>query len=113
MTSPKRDKKSLFLAAALAALLATAFAADDKEDALLMKAKTLFKPLPADASTDKYPVTPERIALGRALFFETRVSTDGRAGAVHRQQRQGLAAQRTDDFQHRTAICTALRRQSG
>jgi cytochrome c peroxidase len=34
--------------------------------------------LPADASTPERPVTRELVEFGRALFFETRVSTDGR-----------------------------------
>jgi cytochrome c peroxidase len=50
---------------------------DDTDKALLERAQQLFKPLPKDAGTEQYPVTPERVALGRALFFEPRVSTDG------------------------------------
>ena len=60
-----------------AAALSVGFA-DDGEQARLTQAQGLFKPLPADASTPERPVTPELVALGRALFFETRVSTDGR-----------------------------------
>jgi cytochrome c peroxidase len=51
--------------------------ADDADHALLERAQQLFKPLPPDASTPEHPVTPERVALGKALFFETRVSSDG------------------------------------
>ena len=57
--------------------LASAVSAEDKEQALLERARQLFKPLPADAGTAERPLTPERIELGRALFFETRVSSDG------------------------------------
>jgi cytochrome c peroxidase len=52
--------------------------AEDGEQARLTQAQALFKPLPADASTPDRPITPELVALGRALFFETRVSSDGR-----------------------------------
>ena len=45
---------------------------------LLARAQQLFKPLPADASTPDRPLTPEKIELGRALFFEPRLSSDGR-----------------------------------
>lgn len=69
-------------AAALAAIAALAFAADDPEQALLTRARSVFKPLPADAGTTTRPVTPERVALGRALFFENRVSTDGRVSCA-------------------------------
>jgi cytochrome c peroxidase len=66
------------IAAALAAAAASIGFADDGEQARLTRAQALFKPLPADASTPDRPVTPDLVALGRALFFETRVSTDGR-----------------------------------
>ena len=56
---------------------ASVVADDDTDRALQERAQQLFKPLPKDAGTAEYPVTPERVALGRALFFEPRVSTDG------------------------------------
>ena len=60
-----------------AALSASVVADDDTDRALLERAQQLFKPLPPDAGTAEYPVTPERVALGRALFFEPRISSDG------------------------------------
>jgi cytochrome c peroxidase len=65
------------IAAALGAAVSVGMA-DDGEKARLERAQGLFKPLPADASTPERPVTPALVELGRALFFETRVSTDGR-----------------------------------
>jgi len=53
-------------------------AGEDAEQALLARAQAVFKPLPKDASTARRPLTPERVELGHALFFEPRVSTDGR-----------------------------------
>jgi cytochrome c peroxidase len=64
-------------AAALIAIFACAVFAEDSQHALLERARQLFKPLPPDAGTAEHPVTPERVALGKALFFETRVSSDG------------------------------------
>ena len=64
--------------AGLIAAAAAGIAAEDAEQALLARAQAIFKPLPADAGTPERPITPERVELGRALFFETRVSTDGR-----------------------------------
>ena len=58
--------------------LATAVSADDGDAGLLARARALFKPLPADASTPERPIMPARVELGRALFFETRVSSDGK-----------------------------------
>ena len=55
-------------------------ASDDQ--ALLDKAKALFKPLPDSSALENTALTPERVALGKALFYETRVSSDGRQGCV-------------------------------
>jgi cytochrome c peroxidase len=63
------------LPALLAATLAFPSHADDAS--LLKQARQLFKPLPKDAATAEFPVTPERVALGRALFFDPRISLDG------------------------------------
>ncbi len=46
-------------------------------ETLMQQAQALFKPLPADMGTQEFPVTPERVALGRALFFDPRPSLDG------------------------------------
>jgi cytochrome c peroxidase len=47
------------------------------DQALIAQAQALFKPLPAEMSSPENPITPEKVALGRLLFFETRVSVDG------------------------------------
>ena len=52
-----------------------AFASDDAD--LLKDAKSFFQPLPKDMATAEFPVTPERVRLGRALFFDPRISADG------------------------------------
>lgn len=43
----------------------------------MAKARELFKPLPQDMATGEFPATPNRIALGRKLFFDPRLSLDG------------------------------------
>ena len=55
-------------------------ASDDQ--ALLDRAKALFKPLPDSSALENTALTPARVALGKALFYETRVSSDGRQGCV-------------------------------
>lgn len=52
--------------------------AESTEQALLTQARSLFKPLPDTIHVDDYPHSKARRELGKALFFETRVSTDGR-----------------------------------
>ena len=63
-----------------AAVIATACAsvASSDDAALLARARQLFKPLPADAATPERPLGKERVELGRALFFEPRLSVDDR-----------------------------------
>ncbi len=53
---------------------------DDKE--LLKQAQALFQPLPKDMATPEFPITKERVSLGRSLFFDTRFSIDGNVGCV-------------------------------
>jgi cytochrome c peroxidase len=81
-------------AASLVAIGGSVIAADDSDASLLARAQALFKPLPADAGTPQRPLTPERVALGRALFFETRVSTDGKqsCGECHQPMYYGTDA---------------------
>jgi cytochrome c peroxidase len=55
---------------------ADAWSATD-DGALLKQAQEIFQPLPKDMGTTAFPVVPERVSLGRALFFDPRVSADG------------------------------------
>ena len=55
----------------------TTYAADDNTQRLLSEANGIFKPLPKDMATPEFPVTPERVDLGRKLFFDPRISADG------------------------------------
>jgi len=58
-------------------------AQDDAKDAsLLQDARKNFQPLPKDAATEKFSVTPDRVSLGRMLFFDTRISADGTGSCV-------------------------------
>jgi cytochrome c peroxidase len=47
------------------------------EEALINQAKQIFGPLPQMMILDKSPVTPEKVKLGKMLFYETRISVDG------------------------------------
>ena len=58
--------------------IACASVASSDDAALLARARQLFKPLPADAATPERPLGKERVELGRALFFEPRLSLDDR-----------------------------------
>jgi cytochrome c peroxidase len=80
--SSARSATFVASAALLAAMVGYTVSAGGQEQDLLARAQGMFKPLPADASAPDRPVTPERVALGRALFFENRVSTDGRVSCA-------------------------------
>ncbi len=70
--------KRTLLFIALIVLLAitfTAFAADD--EALIKRASQILGPLPASMPSEENPITPEKVRLGRMLFYEQRISVDG------------------------------------
>lgn len=49
----------------------------DKFAGLLDRAKTTFGPLPTNADNPENPSTPEKVTLGKSLYFENRLSKDG------------------------------------
>jgi cytochrome c peroxidase len=57
--------------------VAAVHAQTQNDTKLLQSAQNLFKPLPKDAATAEFPITPERVELGRMLFFDPRMSADG------------------------------------
>jgi cytochrome c peroxidase len=67
-------KLHLYAASIIAsfAILFTAVAAEDA--ALLKQAQEIFQPLPKDMATAEFPITRERVELGRLLFFDPRVT---------------------------------------
>ena len=59
---------------------------DKAEAGLLKDAQAAFDPLPKDAGTREFPVTPDRVKLGRMLFFDPRISADGTGSCVRCHQ---------------------------
>jgi cytochrome c peroxidase len=57
------------------------FATSVDED-LMNKAKAVFGPLPSSMPSPDNPITPEKVKLGNALFWETRISVDGTVSCV-------------------------------
>ncbi len=69
---------ALSAAGALSLLLANpAFAAGATDISILATAKSIFAPLPASAPNKDNPQTPAKIALGKQLFFDARLSKGG------------------------------------
>ena len=61
---------------AMVVSVAAGHAADGDAD-LLKQAQKIFAPLPKDMATPQFPIAPERVALGRKLYFDPRISVDG------------------------------------
>ena len=47
------------------------------DEDLLEQAKQIFSPLPQVMLSEKNPINPEKVKLGKMLFYETRISVDG------------------------------------
>jgi cytochrome c peroxidase len=71
-----------------AALFPKTILAQEKEDAaaLAKEAHKHFQPLPGDAANRESPVTPERVKLGRMLFFDPRISVNGTGSCMRCHQ---------------------------
>src|SRR5262245_35464384 len=67
---------SRILASAVLALTTFGALAQDQDALLLQQARALFKKLPADFADAQHPIAPERVELGKALFFDPRWSVD-------------------------------------
>src|SRR5512138_3826753 len=73
-----RRKGTVLASLALAAVIgACAGQAARGDGALLKQARDLFGTLPEVMASPDNPVTPDKVALGRMLFFESRISADG------------------------------------
>ncbi len=53
-----------------------ALASSGNED-LLKQAKQIFSPLPQVMTSEKNPISGQKVKLGKILFYETRISVDG------------------------------------
>jgi len=70
------------------------------DDALLDKARQYFAPLPKTMATAQQPLTPALVELGRALFFDPRMSVDGTASCArcHQPALYGISIDSRESF---------------
>jgi len=61
----------------LALLLTASASSGYAEKDLRTRAAGIFQPLPAALISAANPLTPEKVSLGKALFYERRISSDG------------------------------------
>ena len=68
----KKVKMIMFLAVLLMFTVSIVYAGDD----LMEQAQTIFKPIPQKPPTlERNPLTPEKIELGKVLYFDPRLSS--------------------------------------
>ncbi len=51
--------------------------AESKPDRLMLKAQKLFEPIPEALELEHNPITPEKVELGKMLWFDPRLSSSG------------------------------------
>jgi cytochrome c peroxidase len=59
----------------------SSFGGSGEED-LLKQAKQFFSPLPQVMVSEKNSITPEKVKLGKTLFYESRISVDGTVSCI-------------------------------
>lgn len=67
---------SLLIIIGASTLPTTVLFADDPDIDLISRAAAIFGPLPASMPSSDNPITPEKVKLGRVLFWEPRISVD-------------------------------------
>lgn len=72
-----RPMAEMVVALVLACFVGAALGSSSTDDGVWNKAKQLFAPLPQVMSSEKNPITPEKVRLGKMLLYETRISVDG------------------------------------
>jgi cytochrome c peroxidase len=72
-----REKAFYVLIGSMAFAAACSGQADRPDSDLVRQARDLFGTLPAVMASADNPVTPAKVALGKALFYESRISADG------------------------------------
>jgi cytochrome c peroxidase len=72
----KQPQIMAFISAAIFSCAGISLGANGDEE-LLKQAKQFFSPLPQAMVSEKNPITPEKVKLGKILFYETRISVDG------------------------------------
>ena len=84
-------KLHLFFAGIALLLIVAPASAAESETERLKQAQGLFQPLPQDMATPEAPITPQRVDLGRLLFFDPRLTVDAdvSCSSCHQPARHG------------------------
>jgi len=84
-------KLHLFFAGIALLLIVAPASAAESETERLKQAQGLFQSLPQDMATPEAPTTPQRVDLGRLLFFDPRLTVDAdlSCSSCHQPARHG------------------------
>ena len=72
-----KEKRALLSILLVLFLVITSTALADSNDAIITRASQILGPLPASMPSEENPITPEKVKLGKMLFYEQRISVDG------------------------------------
>ena len=72
-----KENRSWLLILLMLLLVIANTALADSDDALITRASQILGPLPASMPSEENPITPEKVKLGKMLFYEQRISVDG------------------------------------
>src|SRR5208283_3448641 len=72
-----KENRALFSILLMLLLVIATTALADSDDALIARASQILGPLPASMPSEENPITPEKVKLGKILFYEQRISVDG------------------------------------
>ncbi len=72
-----RDNKMWLCICGIVLLTVSFNAVASDEEALIKKASQILGPLPSSMPSEENPITPEKVKLGKMLFYEPRISVDG------------------------------------
>jgi len=76
-----RDSLKVIVIISILSFASISLGSNGDED-LLKQANQIFGQLPKAIVSEKNPITPEKVKLGKILFYETRISIDGTVSCV-------------------------------
>ncbi len=77
ITNLLKENRALLSISLMLFLVIAGNAFADSNDALITRASQILGPLPASMPSEENPITPEKVKLGKMLFYEQRISVDG------------------------------------
>jgi len=77
ITAILKEKMVWFLTVLILSVVISLPASAASDEDLIKRASQILGPLPASMPSEQNPITPEKVKLGKTLFYEPRISVDG------------------------------------